>query len=109
MAASMIKFCENGDKRIAVGTGIRPIRWCRPCYVKECGDQFEAWNVVIPHKAMGLDPEDMAIACARTGEDISTGTVWLDPVETSIEALVYGGLIEAIPAAAPAAKAKTGA
>jgi hypothetical protein len=104
----MIKFCENGDKRVAVGTGKRPIQYCRPCYVKECGGEFQAWNVIIPHKALGLDPEDMAIACAKTGEDISAGTVWLDPVETSIEALVYGGLIEAIPAA-PAAKAKTGA
>jgi len=107
MPESMIKFCKNGDGKIAVGTGKRPIEYCRPCYVKECGPEFQAWNVVIPHKELGIDPEDMAIACAKTGEDISAGTVWLDPVETSIPALVYGGLIEAIPAAP--AKAKTGA
>lgn len=105
---SMIKFCKNDDGKIAIGTGKRPIEYCRPCYVKAYGGEFQAWNVIIPHKALGIDPEDMAIACAKTGEDISAGTVWLDPVETSIEALIYGGLIEAIPAAAPA-KAKTGA
>lgn len=105
---SMIKFCKNDDGKIAIGTGKRPIEYCRPCYVKAYGGEFQAWNVIIPHKALGIDPEDMAIACAKTGEDISAGTVWLDPVETSIPALVYGGLIEAIPAAAPA-KAKTGA
>jgi hypothetical protein len=104
----MFKFCENDDKRIAIGTGIRPIRFCRPCYVAEFGDQFEAWKVCIPDSPAF---EGMAIACAKTGEDIERGgTVWLDPVETNIMALVYGGLIEAIPAAAPAAKApKTGA
>lgn len=107
MTASMIKFCKNDDGKIAIGTGKRPIEYCRPCYVKTYGGEFQAWNVIIPHKAMGIDPEDMMIACAKTGEDISAGTVWLDPVETSIEALVYGGLIEAIPAAP--AKAKTGA
>jgi hypothetical protein len=103
----MFRFCKNGDKRIAIGTGKRPIEFCRPCYVKEYGDQFEAWNVVIPHREMGIEPEEMAIACAKTGEDISAGTVWLDPVETNIPALVYGGLIEAIPAAK--AKASGGA
>lgn len=108
MTTTVFKFCENDDGRIAVGTGIRPIRHCRPCYVKECGGEFQAFNVIIPHKALGIDPEDMAIACAKTGEDISAGTVWLDPVETSIPALVYGGLIEAIPTPAATAKAKTG-
>lgn len=106
---SMIKFCQKDDRKIAIGTGKRPIEFCRAHYVEVYGPEMQAWNVVIPHKAMGLDPEDMAIACAKTGQDISAGTVWLDPVETSIEALVYGGLIEAIPSQAPAAKAKTGA
>jgi hypothetical protein len=45
----------------------------------------------------------VAIACARTGEDVERGgTVWLDPVETNIPALIYGGFIEAIPQAAKA-------
>lgn len=109
MTTSMIKFCEKDDGKVAIGTGKRPIEYCRAHYVETYGPEFQAWNVIIPHKAMGIDPEDMAIACAKTGRDISAGTVWLDPVETSIAALVYGGLIEAIPAAAPAAKAKTGA
>lgn len=97
----MIKFCENDDKRIAVGTGKRPIRWCRPCYVKECGDQFEAWKVIV-------EAEDVeGISCAKTGETIAHGgTVWLDPVETNIAALVYAGFIEALPAA-PAKSGKT--
>jgi len=101
----VIKFCESGDKRIAVGTGIRPIRWCRQCYVNECGDQFEQWKVVF--RALSpAEREDLAIACARTGEDIQAGgTVWLDPVETNIEALVYAGYIEAVEAPKPAAKA----
>ena len=96
----MIKFCENDDQRIAVGTGIRPIRFCRPCHVAAYGDQFQAWKVITPY-------EDVQVACAKTGEDIERGgTVWLDPVETNIAALVYGGFIEALPAAkAPAAKA----
>lgn len=95
-----IKFCENGDKRVAVGTGKRPIRWCRACYVKECGPEFEAWKVT----ALVDESEDIeGIACARTGEVITSGgTVWLDPKETAIAALVYQGVIEALPEPAPA-------
>lgn len=96
-----IKFCVSGDGRIAVGTGKRPIRWCRPCYVTECGAAFQAWKVIV-------EAEDVeGIACAKTGETIGRGgTVWLDPAETHIPALVYAGFIEAIPEAkAPAAKA----
>jgi hypothetical protein len=108
MPKPIFKSCENGDGRIAIGTGIRPIKFCRPCHLAAYGDQFTAWNVIIPHRELGLDPEDMAIACAKTGEDISAGTVWLDPVETRIDALVYGGLIEAIPVkAAPVEAGKT--
>jgi hypothetical protein len=95
-----IKFCENEDGRIAVGTGIRPIRWCRACYVKECGPEFQAWKVIV--QADDVD----GIACAKTGETISRGgTAWLDPAETNIAALVYGAFIEAFPAEKPAAKA----
>jgi hypothetical protein len=101
-----IKFCENGDKRIAIGTGIRKIRFCRPCHVAEYEAEFEAWNVVIDHRALGLEPEELMIACAKTGEDISAGIVWLDPVETNIVALVYAGYIAAIEEpAVPAVKA----
>lgn len=93
-----IKFCENGDGRIAIGTGKRPIRWCRPCYVKECGGDFQAWKVIV--RADDVE----GIACAKTGETITAGgTVWLDPAETNIAALVYAGFIEALPAPAPAA------
>lgn len=104
-----IKFCENGDGRIAIGTGNRPIRWCRPCYVEACAPEFEEWNVVIDHRALGVDPEELGIACAKTGETISAGSVWLDPVETNIAALVYSGFIAPIekPAAAAAKATRT--
>jgi len=105
VTTSMIKFCENDDGRIAIGTGIRPIRFCRPCHLAAYGDQFQAWKVTIPDSPAF---EGMAIACAKTGEDIERGgTVWLDPVETRIEALVYGGLIEALPKPAAAKASKT--
>jgi hypothetical protein len=99
----VIKFCKNGDKRIAVGTGIRPIEHCRACYIKEHGDEFELWKVVFRDQSPG-EREDLAIACAKTGEDIQAGgTVWLDPVETQIAALVYAGFIEPVePVAVPA-------
>lgn len=102
----MFKFCKNGDKKIAIGTGVRPIEYCRYCYVAEYGDQFEQWQVVF-RALSAREREDIAIACARTGEDIQVGgTVWLDPVETNIPALVYAGFIEALPADKPAAAAK---
>lgn len=101
----MFKFCKNGDKRIAIGTGIRPIEYCRPCYVATYGEQFEQWKVVF-RDLSAREREDIAIACAKTGEDIQAGgTVWLDPVETSIPALVYAGYIEAVEAPKPPAKA----
>lgn len=101
-----IKFCESGDKKVAVGTGKRPIRWCRDCYVKECGPEFEAWKVT---DLVNEDHGVRAIACAKTGEDIEAGgTVWLDPVETNIAALVYAGFIEALPVSAPKSKAAAG-
>jgi hypothetical protein len=100
-----IKFCENGDGRIAIGTGKRPIRWCRPCYVQECGPEFEEWNVVVPHRDLGVEPEELGIACAKTGEMISAGSVWLDPAETHIASLVYAGFIAAIEPAKAAPKA----
>lgn len=102
---TVIKFCANGDKRIAVGTGIRPIKHCRPCYIAEFGGQFEQWKVVFRDQTAG-EREELAIACAKTGEDIQAGgTVWLDPVETRIEALVYAGFIEPVETPKPAAKA----
>lgn len=102
----MIKLCKNDDGRVAVGTGVRPIQYCRPCYVAECGPEFQQFKVIVPWREMGIDREDMAIACAKTGEDIyEGGTVWLDPVETSILGLLSGGLIAVLPKPA-AAKAK---
>ena len=100
-----IKFCESGDRKIAVGTGKRPIRWCRECYIKECGPEFEQWNVVIKHRELGIEEENLGIACAKTGNTVTAGPVWLDPVETNILANVYAGFIEAMPEAKPAAKA----
>lgn len=105
----MIKFCVNGDGRIAVGTGIRPIKFCRPCYIAEHGPEFQQWKVVFRDQSPA-EREELAIACAKTGEDIQAGgTVWLDPVETSIEALVYAGFVEAVEVPKAAVKAaKTG-
>jgi hypothetical protein len=105
----MIKFCVNGDGRIAVGTGNRPIKFCRPCYIDTHGPEFQQWKVVFRDQS-AAEREELAIACARTGEDIQAGdTVWLDPVETRIEALVYAGFVEAVEAPKPAVKAaKTG-
>lgn len=91
-----IKYCESGDRRIAVGTGNRPIRWCRECYVKEHGAEFVQCKVTV------ADPR-LEVACARTGKDVGrSGVVWLDPAETNIIALVYGGIVEEVPG-----KAKT--
>lgn len=91
----MIKFCKNDDGRIAIGTGIRPIEHCRPCYVAAHEDEFQPWRVT-DQVAKSDDLE--GIACAKTGEVIDGGgTVWLDPVETNIPALVYAGFIEKTP------------
>ncbi len=102
-----IKLCKMDDGKIAVGTGNRPIEFCRGCYVAVYGDQFKQFKVVIPWREFGIDREDMAIACAKTGEDIyEGGTVWLDPAETSIPALLYAGYIAPVEEPAkPAPKA----
>lgn len=102
-----IKFCEaDGCKKVAVGTGKRPKKWCRGDYVKQCGPEFEAWRVTAAvDESEGID----GVSCAKTGELITSGgTVWLDPKETIIVDLVYQGLIEALPEPAPA-KAKAAA
>lgn len=97
-----IKFCKNEDGRIAIGTGKRPVEYCRPCHVAAHESEFQQWKVVIPWREMGIDREDLSIVCAKTGEDIyEGGTVWLDPIETHIPALIYSGFIEALPPAAP--------
>lgn len=102
----MLELCNNEDGRPAVGTGNRPKKWCRDCYVKECGGDFQAWKVT-PVVDQAEDVE--GIACAKTGEVITGGgTVWLDPAETSIPALQYAGFIEPLEAPkAPAKAAKT--
>lgn len=102
-----IKLCKNEDGKIAVGTGNRPTEFCRDCYRTEHADEFQAWKVVFRDQT-AEEREAMAIACAKTGEDIQTGgTVWLDPVETNILSLVYAGFIEALPKAAAAKAAKS--
>ena len=102
-----IKFCINEDGKIAVGTGKRPIERCRDCYRTDLADVFQQWKVVFRDQS-AEEREAMAIACAKTGEDIQAGgTVWLDPVETHIPSLVYAGFIEALPKAAAAKAAKS--
>lgn len=104
-----IKFCEvDGCKKPAIGTGKRPIKYCRGDYVKVCGPEFEAWKVTA---AVDEDEGIDGIACDKTGETITSGgTVWLDPKEKNIAALVYMGVIEALPEPAPAkGKAPAGA
>lgn len=101
-----LKFCQKDDGRPAIGTGKRPMQWCREHYVSECGPEFEAWKVT---QAVA-DAEDIdGLACAKTGEVIEAagGTVWLDPVETNIPALRYAGFIEPLEAPKPAKAAKT--
>ena len=102
-----IKLCKMSDGRAAIGTGKRPVEFCRGCYVAVYGDQFQQFKVVFRDQT-DEEREGVAIACAKTGEDIQAGgTVWLDPVETNIDALLYVGFIEPIEAPKPAAKAKT--
>jgi hypothetical protein len=97
-----IKFCKNEDGKIAVGTGNRPTEYCRACYVDTYGGDFQQWKVVFRDQT-DEEREGLAIACARTGEDIQAGgTVWLDPVETHILSLVYANFIEALPKPASA-------
>lgn len=102
-----IKLCKNEDGQIAVGTGNRPIEFCRPCYVTEHGDEFQQFKVVFADQSPG-EREELAIACAKTGEDIQAGgTVWLDPVETNILSLIYAHFVEAIPEAKATPKPKS--
>lgn len=102
-----LKFCKKDDGRPAIGTGKRPIEFCREHYVSEYGDQFQQFKVVFRDQPPE-EREALAMACAKTGEDIEAGgTVWLDPVETNIQALLWSGFIEPVeaPKAAPKAKA----
>jgi hypothetical protein len=102
-----LKFCKMDDGRPAIGTGNRPIEFCREHYISELGDQFQQFKVIFRDRP----PEgrqELAIACAKTGEDIKFGgTVWLDPVETHIPSLLWAGDIEPVEAPKPAAKAKS--
>lgn len=91
-----VKMCERGDYQPAVGTGRRPVRWCRDHYLEECGPEFVRAEVI-----GGVPVTDV-----RTGQSVDKGgTVELDPEETRIEQLVYAGLIKVTPAKAEA-KAK---
>ncbi|MGN9802064.1 hypothetical protein [Micromonospora sp. L32] len=83
-----IKMCERGDYQPAVGTGIRPLRWCREHYLEEHGDEFVRAEVV----------GDAPVTDVRTGDEVRRGgTVELDPQETRIEQLVYAGAIRVLP------------
>lgn len=108
-----IVFCANGmDHGVAVGVGHwqgrrgtenphprRPATLCRPCLVKLVDADLVRVEVTTPAEA--------AIACIRTGEDITTGgTAWLDPAQTNIAALVYAGYVKVLPPDAKPAKAE---
>jgi hypothetical protein len=98
---------EPGCNNIAVGVGYwqgrpgnmneappRPLR-CRQDYVRLCGPEFVAVDVVGP----------TTVACARTGNAVGRGgTAYLDPVATNVVALVAAGAIR-LPAPATPAKA----
>lgn len=102
-----IKLCINGDGRVAVGTGIRPTEYCRPCYAEAHAAEFVEVKVIIPWRDLGIPHDAIAIACAKTGEDIyEGGTAWLDPIDTRIPNLVYDRFVEIVqPKAAKADKA----
>ena len=89
-----IKFCERDQCfEPAIGTGIRPVRWCRPHYLEEVAGELVRVEVV----------DDVPITDARTGVSVDKGgTVELDPVETRIEQLVYARLVKVLPGAPPA-------
>ncbi len=100
------QFCiRDGCQKIAIGTGVRPVEHCREHYVDTYGHEFQQFKVTVPWREMGIDREDMPIACAKTGEDVCEGgTVWLDPVNTKILGLISAGLIA--PAEPPKAPPK---
>lgn len=103
-----LKLCKNEDGKPAVGTGKRPIEFCRDCYRTERAEEFQQFKVVFRDQT-AEEREAMAIACAKTGEDIQAGgTVWLDPVETNLLSLQYAGFIEPINPPKAKATAKTG-
>lgn len=106
------KFCRNKDGNVAVGVGRwegrtvknpnpkRPDDLCRACYIETHGSEF------IKVEVLGAGME-FAIACARTGNDITTGGVAeLDPTATNIAALVAAGLVRVLPAEEPAEAAE---
>lgn len=101
-----IKFCKNEDGNIAIGTGIRPIEYCRPCYIETYGPEFVEVEVHVPYRDMGIDREQLGIACAKTGTDVfDGGTAWVDPVETNVVALVYTGFAKLVQPKTAAPKA----
>lgn len=95
-----IKFCErksDGCFEPAVGTGIRPVKHCRPHYLEAIADEIVRAEVT----------GDVPVTDVRTGTSVRKGgIVELDPVETRIEQLVYARHIKVLPAAKPAAKPK---
>lgn len=84
-----IRLCEPASGATcyepAVGTGIRPVRWCRPHYLEAIADDIVRATVV------GSVP----VTDVRTGRSVGLGgVVELDPVETRIAQLVYAGHIK---------------
>lgn len=97
-----VKMCERGDYQPAVGTGRRPVRWCRNHYLEECGAEFVKAEVI----------GEVPVTDVRTNDEVQRGgVVELDPQEIYVEQLVYAGVIRVLPAedrtaesAKPAAK-----
>jgi len=93
-----IKFCERaGCYEPAVGTGIRPVKWCRPHYVEAVSAELVRAEVI----------GDVPVVDVRTGQSVGKGgTVELDPVETKVAQLAYARHIKVLKAEAKPAKAK---
>lgn len=83
-----IKMCERGDYQPAVGTGKRPMRWCREHYLEEHGGEFVRAEVI----------GELPVTDVRTSAEVEKGgTVELDPEETHVGQLVYAGAIRVLP------------
>ncbi|WP_330438817.1 hypothetical protein OHB44_28000 [Micromonospora sp. NBC_00821] len=92
-----IKFCKrqaDGCYEPAVGTGIRPVEFCRPHYLEAIADEIVRAEVI----------GDVRVTDVRTGESVGRGqVVELDPEETRIVQLVYARHIKVLPKADPPA------
>ncbi|HWD08074.1 MAG TPA: hypothetical protein VHA57_03160 [Actinomycetota bacterium] len=84
-----------------MGTGIRPIRYCRPHYLEAIADEIVRAEVI----------GDVEVTDVRTGDSVGRGgVVELDPVETAVAQLVYARHIKVLPrsgGAVPAGSTET--